>query len=131
MNAGLAGTRATTPPENLASRATGEVRLHSKFYLQHIDIQKIYKARVSGRVRQVGPPAPRPQISSPANSYTRTPLVSRRSRVAGLPLLNRQTRGATASTLQPMDSNSWSGTSTRPIPRPSRYSRNGTGSSGE
>jgi len=88
-------------------------------------------SRSSGRVRHVGPPEPLPQISSPRKRCTRTPAASMRRRVSGFPATATATRGATARTLPPRESNSSSGTSTSSMPLARSVSRKGTGRSGE
>src|SRR4030095_2098866 len=74
-------------------------------------------ARSSGRVRQVGRPAPGRQPSVPSNSETLHPASSRRDRVTGLPLTIATLRGDTASTLHPSVLYSSSGPHTILTPR--------------
>jgi zinc transporter, ZIP family len=83
--------------------------------------------RSSGRVRQVGPPSPFFEISSPRYTSTSTPARSMRRRVSGLPSRASARRGARASTFGPCVSSSSSGTSTTAMPRSARSSRSRTG----
>ncbi len=64
-----------------------------------------------GLVRQVDPPPPFQLISFPWYSVTRHPASSRAALVAELPATIRQLRGPSASTLHPMELNSFSSTS--------------------
>jgi hypothetical protein len=56
-----------------------------------------------GRVRQVGPPDPFLQISSPEKTATCAPACSRRLRVTGLPSSMRQRRGPRARTFHALE----------------------------
>ena len=60
----------------------------------------------------MGPPPPFTLISAPSYSITLQPAASKRDFVIGFPLTIKQVRGANAKTLQPILSNSDSGTST-------------------
>ena len=86
---------------------------------------------VTGRVKQVGPPPPFTLISAPSYSITLQPAASKRDLVIGFPLTIKQTFGANANTLQPMLSNSSSGTSTNSKPRVIYKFRNAIGIKGE
>ena len=100
------------PEELTPTEATHILGAQANVWTEYMKTEDhVDPSRSNVRVRHVGPPRPFALISTPTYVCTSTPAASILRLVSGLPSTATATPGATARTLQPIDSSSSSGTS--------------------